>query len=289
MAIALAGYAYGAAFAGTTGTSATIKGLDASTLVAPSSGLLGVDFSFVGTQKTSGFITVGDKIQVAYHHGDTDGDADATAVVWHWYNAGGTSLGTVTDSAPVEGETYTFNVTAPPVGAHHLGAVITGNSATGDPRTPIVLTIADIGQGVGNPNGEPLPDVGGGGPIISGTQAGGIFLTSSSATAGSGATNYGAGVAVPKIGDVFELKVWDDANSNGIWDTGEADLTSTLTVANVTWNLGGMAATADSAGTGAAAAAPAATSVLTYTIPVNGSSHSGQTWGDQGYTLRVSW
>lgn len=71
------------------------------------------------------------------------------------------------------------------------------------------------------------------------------------------------------------FRAWDDSNSNGVWDAGEADLTAT--VSHIQWQLDGSNAAAAGSSSPAVLSGRAISGATThsYTVPVNSVSSSG--------------
>lgn len=285
-ALALALGVAGPALAGSTGPTATVQGT-VPVLSAPSnSALQAVDFS--GTYAVAGRLSTGDTVVLTYIHTDTDGDADDshTTVTWHYVNASGTDIPLTSVNVPATTSggqgTSTVIIPAAAVGATAIKVTVQELSATGDPLSGQTITVVDVSSNTSG-GGTDVPP----GPVIPGGSgfAGGIFLQSDSPAAGSGATDYARSSAVhPQVGKTYVFRAWADANNDGVWDAGEADVTASLS--SIQWQLDGTNSAANGSATLSNHAIPGATTD-TYTVPVNSASSSGATPGDQGFSLQV--
>lgn len=285
LAMAVAGCTASSAWAASTPTTASVQG-NAPVLSAPSNGTThAVDLSSSATGAT---LATGDTVTLSYNYLDTDGDADnsTTQVSWYYVSGGVDTQITagIVNTAATTGTPGTSVLTIPAaaVGATAIKVVVQEYSATGDPMVGQTITVNDTSTGGG---GSVTPP----GPVAPGTNvAGGIFLQSDSPTAGSGATDYARSASVhPQVGATYVFRAWDDANGDGVWDTGEANLTATL--GSIQWQLDGSNSAANGTSTAVTHSnfsIPGATSD-TYTVPVNSLSGSGATPGDQGFSLKV--
>lgn len=284
--LVIAGCSAGSVWAASTPTTAPVQG-SAPVLSAPSSGAAGtVDFS--GTYANPGTLSTGDTLVMTYEYTDSDGDLDAslTTVTWSYINSASQSVTITATNVPATASggtgTSTIIIPAGAMGASAISVTLQEYSATGDPISGNTITVADTSVGGGGTTTPP------GGPIApGGNVAGGIFLQSDTPAAGSGATDYARSAIHPQVGATYVFRAWDDNNSNGQWDAGEADLTATLN--SIQWQLDGSNATAN--GTSSVATlsnyAIAGATNDTYTVPVNSASSSGAAPGDQGFTLKV--
>ncbi|NCG51969.1 SinI family autotransporter-associated protein [Serratia fonticola] len=286
LALAIMGYSVSPVWAASTPTTASVQG-HAPVLSAPSnSAPQAVDLS---SSNPAGPLASGDVITLTYDYADPDGDADASTAHVTWYYVNGTTETPITagiaNTPATSGASGTSAMTIPAaaIGADKIKVVIQEYSATGDPISGSTITVPDISLGGGGSE-TPPPS----GPIAPGTDvAGGIFLQSDSPAAGSGATDYARSTAHPQVGATYVFRAWDDANGNGVWDSGEADLTATL--GSIQWQLDGTNSPANGTSTAVTLSnhAIAGATSDTYTVPVNSASSSGAAPGDQGFTLKV--
>ncbi|AHG20609.2 ornithine carbamoyltransferase [Chania multitudinisentens RB-25] len=286
LVVAMVGGSVSPVWAGSTPATASIQG-SAPTLQAPSNGTMGaVDFS--GTFANPDVLTTGDTLVMTYVYNDSDGDLDNSLTTVAWAYIDGISGRSVTIPATnipasvigAEG-TSTIVIPAGAIGTTAISVTIQEYSATGAPISGNTITVTDTSEGGG---GSVTPP----GPIVpGGNVAGGIFLQSDNPTAGSGATDYARSATHPQVGVTYVFHAWDDANSNGVWDAGENDLTTTLS--SIQWRLDGTNTAASGTSTSVTLSNHAITGATgdTYTVPVNGDSSSGATPGDQGFTLKV--
>ena len=287
LAMALSGGVMSTAWAASTSTTASVQG-SAPVLSAPSNGALqAVDFS--GTYATAGSLTTGDTLVMTYDYNDSDGDQDNTlsTVVWSYLDVGTGLPVTITAiNVPAAGPggtgTSTIVLPAGAIGATTISVTLIERSATGDPLSGNTLYISDVSNGGDGTSTVPP------GPIVpGGNVAGGIFLQSDTPTAGSGATDYARSSAHPQVGATYVFRAWDDSNGNGEWDSGEANLTATLS--SIQWQLDGTNSTANGTSAPVTLSNHAITGATSdsYTVPVNILSSSGAVPGDQGFTLKV--
>ncbi|WP_145544316.1 SinI family autotransporter-associated protein [Yersinia frederiksenii] len=287
LALAITGTSFSAAQAASTAATASVQG-SAPVLSAPSNNAVAaVDFS--GTYANPDRLTTGDTLVMTYKYNDSDGDLDnsLTTVVWLYIDAGSGLPVTITPvnaPAATSGGTGTSTITLPAgaIGASAISVTLQEYSATGDPVSGSTISVADTSLGGG---GTPtLP-----GPVAPGADvAGGIFLQSDSPAAGSGAIDYARSGTHPQVGATYIFRAWNDSNNNGVWDTGETNLTTTLS--SIQWQLDGSNTTANGSSTVVTLSnhAIAGATGDTYTVPVNSASSSGATPGDQGFTLKVN-
>lgn len=264
-------------------------------LSAPSNGALNsVDFS--GTYANPNRLSTGDNVILTYQFNDPDGDADhsVTTIAWSYTPAGGGNdvpIQSTNEVATYDGSIGSSTITIPSaaVGAQAIKVVIQERSITGSPNEGKIIQVTDTslhtspGGGGGGGTGVTPP-----GPIAIGSNiAGGIFLMNDTPTAGSGALDYSRATQKPQVGHTYVFKAWSDDNADGIWNMGEADLTSTM---KIQWLLDGTNSSAS--GNGSASTldlhAIAGATNDTYSIPPNTASTSGAGAGDQGFILRVS-
>jgi hypothetical protein len=275
----------GMAQAGSSQTTSPVRG-HAPLLSAPSSGLAGsVDFS--GTFASPAALSTGDRVVMTWRYGDSDGDQDNTpaTVVWHYVTPDGQRIiipsTDIAAPAPEGQGTSLLTIPAAALGASAISVTLQAQSQTGLPDRGEILTIADTSIGAGGLVTPP-------GPVRAGGKvAGGIFLASDNPMPGSGAQDYARTRAHLRVGETYLFRAWEDANENGIWEAGEADLTATLT--NIQWMLDGNNAPAsgsDLSVTLSHHVIPGATTDI-YSVPVNSLSTSGATSGDQGFSLMV--
>lgn len=287
LAMALTGGVMSTAWAASTPTTASVQG-SAPVLSAPSnSALQAVDFS--GTYATPGSLTTGDTLVMTYDYNDSDGDQDNTlsTVVWSYLDVGTglpVTITAVNVPAAGPGGTGTSTIVLPvgAIGATAISVTLIERSATGDPLSGNTLYVSDVSNGGDGTSTVPP------GPIVpGGNVAGGIFLQSDTPTAGSGATDYARNSAHPQVGATYVFRAWDDSNGNGEWDSGEANLTATLS--SIQWQLDGTNSTANGTSTAVTLSNHAITGATSdsYTVPVNILSGSGAVPGDQGFTLKV--
>ncbi len=285
----------GSALAASTAATATVQGT-APVLSAPSNNTpQAVDFS--GTYSTPGQLSTGDTLVMTYTYKDAEGDADNsdTTVIWSYTPAGGGTdqpiSATHAPAAASGGQgTSTITIPAAALGALAIKVTLQELSATGDPLSGLTINVTDTSlntaPGGGGGGGSVTPP----GPVLPGTNiAGGIFLQSDNPSAGSGATDYSRTPGLkPQVGKTYVFRAWNDTNGNGVWDAGDADVTTTLS--SIQWQLTGTNTTASGTSTPVTLsnhAIPGATSAA-YTVSVNGASSSGATPGDQGFSLQVS-
>lgn len=271
--------------AGSTATTSPIEG-HAPVLTAPSNG----NSQAVDLQSSnSEFLSSGDTITLTYGYSDADGDLDNSASTVKWYYVGKDKteteiLGARNTPASESGPgTSIMVLPAAAIGAEKIKVVISEKSATGLPLEGNSFTIEDTSKGIGG-GSVTAP-----GPITAGGNiAGGIFLKSDNATAGSGATDYARANDIhPQVGATYVFRAWDDTNGNGIWDADEADLTASLR--SIQWQLDGNNAAASGDGSATILSNHAISGMTgdTYTVPVNSASSSGAVPGDQGFSLKV--
>lgn len=281
--LAVAGGAVSPVWAASTPSTASVQG-SAPVLSAPSNNTpQAVDLS----SSSTGSLATGDILTLTYDYRDADGDADASTTQVTWYYVKGATETPITtgieNMAATSGALGTSAMTIPAaaIGADKIKVVIQEYSATGTPISGSTITVDDTSTGGG---GSVTPP----GPVTPGTDVvGGIFLQSDSPAAGSGATDYARSASHPQVGATYVFRAWDDSNGNGVWDSGEANLTATL--GSIQWQL-------DGSNTAANGSSPVVTlnnhaiagaTGDTYTVPVNSASSSGATPGDQGFTLKV--
>lgn len=273
------------AWAGSTPSTLAVQG-SAPVLSAPSNGQQGaVDLA----SSSASQLAVGDTLTLTYNYSDADGDVDASSTHVSWYFVKGNvetpiSTGVVNNAATGSASgtsIMTLPVTA--LGAEVIKVVIQAYSETGLPVSGSTITVDNTSVGIaGGTVTAP-------GPVISGGNVtGGIFLASDNPSAGNGATDYSRNQSFnPQVGATYLFRAWDDANGNGVWDSGETELTSTLN--SIQWKLDGTNTLASGSG------APLTLSdhsiqgatTDTYTVPVNNISSSGAASGDQGFSLKV--
>lgn len=264
-------------------------------LSAPSNGALNaVDFS--GTYANSNHLSTGDIITLTYRFDDPDGDADhsVTTVAWSYTPASGGAdvpIMATSELAPHAGSTGSSTITIPSgaLGAQAIKVTIQERSITGTPNEGQIIEVTDTslqttpGGGGGGGTGVTPP-----GPVAIGTNiTGGIFLLNDAPAAGSGALDYSRASQKPQVGHTYVFRAWSDDNADGVWDMGEADMTSTM---KIQWLLDGTntSATGNSSAVTLAGHPIAGATTDTYSIPPNTASTSGAGTGDQGFVLRVS-
>lgn len=278
LALALAGYTMGSAYAALTLPTGTIQGT-APVLSAPSNAQAqAVDLS---SSATGAMLTTGDTITLTYDYTDADGDADASTTQVHWYYVNGateTEIGGagIVNTPATGGASGTSVMTLPgaAIGADRIKVVIQEYSVTGAPRVGQTITINDTSvAGPGNPSVTvPGPVAPGTGPNAGVTP--GIYLSTD--------TNFDnnlIGTATNlNVGDSYVFRLTDDATS--------ADLTGSVTY---NWRLLGTSATTNTV-------APAGgfdTSVSdgNFTVPANavGTTYTGSADGVQGFNLAVDY
>lgn len=291
LALGMIGSVFTPVWAGSTPTTSPVWG-SAPVLSAISNGQPHtVDFS--GTFAIPGVLSTGDTIVMTYHYTNAEGDADDSLSTVAWYytrNGVDVPITTMTNvAADNNGSPGTSTIVLPAgaLGASAIKVEFWEQSKTGIPlRGPQSILVLDTSRmGAGGGGGTVTPP----GPVISGTGiSGGIFLASDNPAAGSGAIDYSRSTtAHPKVGETYVFRAWDDANSNGVWDAGEADLTAT--VSHMQWQLDGSNTTAAGESTPVTLSghAIAGATTDTYTVPVNSASSSGAIPGDQGFSLKV--
>lgn len=264
-------------------------------LSAPSNGALNaVDFS--GTYANPNQLSTGDIIILTYQFNDPDGDADhsVTTVAWSYTPASGgidVPIMATSEVAPHHGGNGSSTITVPSgaIGAQAIKVTIQERSITGIPNLGKIIEITDTslqtapGGGGGGGTGVTPP-----GPITIGTNiAGGIFLLNDAPAAGSGALDYSRAIQHPQVGQTYVFRAWGDDNSNGVWDMGEADLTSTM---KIQWLLDGTNISASGISSAVTLGGHSIAGAITdtYIVPPNPASTSGAGAGDQGFILRVS-
>ncbi|WP_049609359.1 SinI family autotransporter-associated protein [Yersinia massiliensis] len=276
LALAIAGYTMGSAYAVLTLPTGTIQGT-APVLSAPSnSALHAVDLS---SSATGANLATGDTITLTYDYTDTDGDADASTahVSWYFVNSGvDTPITAVVNNPSTAGGTGTSVMTLPgaALGADAIKVVIQEYSATGDPVAGQTITIDDTSVGGGGTTTPPGPVGPGTGP-----DAGvipGIYLSTDTTFT----TNLIGTATNLSVGESYVFKLWDDTTS--------ADLTSNVTY---NWRLLGTSATDGTT----APATGFVTSVTDgdFTVPTNtqpdGTALTGSADGAQGFNLAVDY
>ncbi|MGE4686762.1 SinI family autotransporter-associated protein [Yersinia enterocolitica] len=285
LALTIAGSSVSMAWAGSTPTTASVQG-SAPVLSAPSNSVAqAVD---LGSNAAGARLSSGDTITLTYGYNDADGDADDSTAHVSWYYVSGSTETQMTvgikNTPATGGAPGTSELTLPTaaIGADRIKVVIQEYSATGSPISGNTITVEDTSTGGGGTVTPP-------GPIAPGGHvAGGIFLQTESPTAGSGATDYTRTTgAHPQVGATYVFRAWDDSNANGVWDSGEADLTTTL--GSIQWHLDGIntAASGNSSAVTLSNHAISGATTDTYTVPINSASTSGTTSGDQGFSLKV--
>ncbi|EKN4180490.1 SinI family autotransporter-associated protein [Yersinia enterocolitica] len=285
LALTIAGSSVSMAWAGSTPTTASVQG-SAPVLSAPSNSVAqAVD---LGSNAAGARLSSGDTITLTYGYNDADGDADDSTAHVSWYYVSGSTETQMTvgikNTPATGGAPGTSELTLPTaaIGADRIKVVIQEYSATGSPISGNTITVEDTSTGGGGTVTPP-------GPIAPGGHvAGGIFLQTESPTAGSGATDYARTTgAHPQVGATYVFRAWDDSNANGVWDSGEADLTTTL--GSIQWHLDGIntAASGNSSAVTLSNHAISGATTDTYTVPINSASTSGATSGDQGFSLKV--
>ncbi|AHM74485.1 SinI family autotransporter-associated protein [Yersinia hibernica] len=292
LALALAGMTTGSVWAASTPSTSSVQGR-VPVLSAPSNNATqAVDFS--GTYATPGQLSTGDTVVMTYDYTDLDGDADnsLTTVSWSYAPLGGGADVPITATnvaAPNSGGQGTSTITIPigALGATAIKVTVQEFSATGDPISGSTITVTDTslasspGGGGGGGTGVTPP-----GPVVvGGNIAGGIFLASASPAAGSGAVDYTRTATNPLVGQTYVFRAWNDVNSNGVWDAGEAQVVP----ASIQWKLDGTNTTANGTSTVATLSNHSIVGATTdtYAIPANSLSSSGATPGDQGFNLKV--
>lgn len=285
LALAIAGSSINMAWAGSTPTTASIQG-SAPVMRAPSNGVAQtIDLS---SSATGPRLSSGDTITLTYGYNDADGDADDSTAHVSWYYVSGSTETQMTvgikNTAATESAPGTSELTLPAaaIGADRIKVVIQEYSATGSPLSGNTIIVEDTSIGGGGTVTPP-------GPIAPGGHvAGGIFLQTDSPVSGSGATDYARTTgAHPQVGTTYVFRAWDDSNANGVWDSGEADLTTTL--GSIQWHLDGINTAASGSSTAVTLSNHPISGATTdtYTVPVNSASTSGATSGDQGFSLKV--
>ncbi|PHI28833.1 intimin-like protein SinH [Budvicia aquatica] len=285
LALGLAGLTSSSVWAASTGTTSSVQGRIPVLSAPTNSAQNAVDLT---TNATGATLAVGDAITLTYRYNDTDGDGDAsnTHVTWYYVKSGSDTpitSGFIHTGSTTVGGTGTSVLTIPAVamGASAIKVVVQAYSVTGDPIAGQTITIADTRDNTSGGSGT-LP-----GPISPGASiTGGIFRQSDTPSAGSGATDYSrSSVVHPVVGETYVFRAWDDANNNGVWDTGEIRLTPTT----IQWQLDGTNSTANGSSTVATLSHQAIVGATTdtYTIPANSGSSSGAIPGDQGFNLNV--
>lgn len=283
LALAIAGYTMGSAYAVMTAPTGSIQGT-APVLSAPSnSALNAVDLS---SNAAGGTLASGDTITLTYNHTDADGDADASTAHVTWYYVKGetevpiaASAVTNTPATTTTPGTSVLTVPGGAIGADAIKVVIQEYSVSGDPLAGRTLTIDDTNvAGPSNPTITPP------GPVAPGTGENsgvtpGIYLSTDTAFANNLIGNTGTRL---NVGESYVFKLWDSAA------VGTTDLTANVTY---NWRLVGTSATDSTT----APAAGFVTSVTdgNFTVPTNaqpnGSALTGSADGAQGFNLAVDY
>ncbi|CNI15818.1 intimin-like protein SinH [Yersinia intermedia] len=290
LALMLVGSTLSPVWAGSTPTTTATQG-SAPSLSASNNLPHTVDFS--GTFASQSALSTGDTVVMTYHYTDAEGDVDdsLSTVVWY-YTLNGTDvpITAMTNVAAIDGAPGTSTITIPAsaLGASAIKVEIWEQSQTGLPlRGQQSILVLDTSGATGAGGGGTLTPPG---PVVSGVGiSGGIFLASDTPGAGSGAIDYARSTTVhPTVGATYVFRAWDDSNSNGVWDAGEADLTAT--VSHIQWQLDGSNAAAAGSSSPAVLSGRAISGATThsYTVPVNSVSSSGAIPGDQGFSLKVT-
>ncbi|CFR10128.1 MULTISPECIES: SinI family autotransporter-associated protein [Yersinia] len=274
LALAIAGYTMGSAYAVLTLPTGTIQGT-APVLSAPSnSALHAVDLSSSAVGAT---LATGDTITLTYDYADTDGDADASTahVNWYFVNSGvDTPITAVVNTPSTAGGTGTSVMTLPAtaLGADAIKVVIQEYSATGDPVAGSTITIDDTNVGGGGTTTPPGPIAPGAGVTA------GIYLSTDTTFT----TNLIGSATNLSVGNSYVFKLWDSTA------VGTSDLTSNVTY---NWRLLGTSATDGTT----APATGFVTSVTdgNFTVPTNtqpdGTALTGSADGAQGFNLAVDY
>lgn len=275
LALALAGYTMGSAYAVLTPNTGTIQGA-APVLTAPSSSTAhAVDLTSNAAGTT---LATGDTITLTYKYDDTDGDGDAstTHVDWYYVTGGGdvpiAAENVVNTPATAPGSNGTSVMTIPgaALGATAIKVVIQEYSESGAPISGQIITVADTGSNSDGTSTPPGPVAPGGGVTP------GIYLSTDTAFASN---LIGSSVNL-EVGKTYVFKLWDSAG------VGTTDLTGSVSTYN--WRLTGASATGD-------VTAPTegiATGVAdgNFTVPVNSAAtYSGSVDGVQGFSLAVDY
>ncbi len=277
LALAIAGYTMGSAYAVLTLPTGTIQGT-APELSAPSNNAVhAIDLSSNATGTT---LATGDTVTLTYGYFDNDGDADAstTQVSWYYVNSGADTLitGGIVNTPSTGGTSGTSVLTIPgaAIGANAIKVVIQEYSASGDPIAGQTITVADTGvAGPGNPTAT-LP-----GPVAPGTgsNAGvtpGIYLASDATFT----TNLIGSTANLSVGESYVFRLTDSVSG--------ADLTANVTY---NWRLVGTSATTGTVAPGTGF--DTSVSNGNFTVPTNivGTVLTGSADGVQGFNLAVDY
>lgn len=278
LALAIAGYTMGSAYAVLTLPTGTIQGT-APVLSAPSNSALHmVDLS---SNATGANLTTGDTITLTYDYADAEGDADdSTAhVSWYYVNGGVDTLITAgnvanTPATAVTAGTSVLTLPGATLGADAIKVVIQEYSATGDPMAGQTIMIDDTSVGGGGTTTPPGPVGPGTGP-----DAGvipGIYLSTDTTFT----TNLIGTATNLSVGESYVFKLWDDTTS--------ADLTS-----NVTYNWRLLGASATDGTTAPATGFVTSVTDGDFTVPTNtqpnGTALTGSADGAQGFNLAVDY
>lgn len=334
LGLLLAGYAASGAFAAQTATtSATISGTapvlykGATAPTTPAATDYGIAVTIKkGAGNSAGSATamvpeIGDTLTFTFNTGDADGDTEiltkgTTKNFEIYYTKDGTNYTKAATSSSSIG-VVTLNITATHIGVTNFAYRVKAETQYGAPDTG--LFYAGLLSAAGAPDTsstEPaLPPNGGvngnivtppSGGIASGSLTVAIFNT----TAGTYtlADNYSASATSPKLGETFEVKVWNDNGLNssgtaingavtGEIDSGEvvytyaASGTAEGTFTNVKWGYIGSDSAANGGGTASATYTTqqdiASATNQTFQLPTTNPTGIGYA-GYQGFKLSVT-
>ncbi|AHG20610.1 ornithine carbamoyltransferase [Chania multitudinisentens RB-25] len=273
LALAIAGYTMGSAYAVLTAPTGSIQG-HAPVLSAP----VGNEEHAVNlsTNATGATLATGDTITLTYDYTDLDGDADASTAHVTWYYVNGTTETAITagiintPATAMTSGTSVMTIPAAAVGADTIKVGIQEYSASGDPISGQTLTIADVSV-AGPENPTPIAP----GPIApGGNLTAGIYLSTDTAFA----NNLIGEATRLNVGDTYVFKLWD----------GVTDMTGNVTY---NWRLVGTSATTNT--NAPVGGFVTSTTDGNFTVPTNtqpnGTPLTGSADGAQGFNLAVDY
>lgn len=184
---------------------------------------------------------VGDKLTVSWDINDTEGDTDATgltkkSIKWMCYKDQSKKDGRTLQGNGTNGsDAYTI------VAADencYIGLQITPATETGDPRTGVLVDMADLSTAAGGgSDSDDIPE----GPVVDDDLQVTIY------DAADTTVNLLKNTSVPlHTGHTYKVKLWRDTNGNGTYDSGtDTDVTSYY---DYMWVFTGTSATANTSG-----------------------------------------
>lgn len=286
LALAIAGYTMGSAYAVLTAPTGTIQGRAPVLSAITNSAEHAVDFAYSGGLK----LMVGETISMTYIYQDQDGDLDATGSSTHitWFSTpdGGTTRNTIStgvthNSATSVGGAGGSSLVIPVSAVGEvIGVEIVEYSASGDPISGETITVLDTSVGGGGtgvtPPGPVLPNLTSVVP--------GIYAASDT----SFATNLIGTATTLNVGDSYVFKLWLDADGDGQPD-GTAPVDDHTGDFTYNWRLVGTSATDNV--TAPAGGIDTTVTDANFTVPTNTTGKLLTTSDDgvQGFNLAVDY